>query len=70
MLTFLSRLFGKTTVKTHGLAQFQAQRAKVEILEMEDVLFHLNSAVLLPSKPAGKSSKDGASDKELKKRAR
>ncbi|HDL02537.1 MAG TPA: hypothetical protein ENH25_00230 [candidate division Zixibacteria bacterium] len=68
MLTFLSRLFGKTTVKTHGLAQFQAQRAKVEILEMEDVLFHLNSAVLLPSKPAGKSSKDGASDKELKKK--
>ena len=68
MFTFLSRLFGKTTVNTHGLAQFQAQRAKVEILEMEDVLFHLNSAVMLPAKPAGKSSKDGAADKDRKKK--
>jgi hypothetical protein len=68
MLTFLSRLFGKIIINTSGLAQFQAQRAKVEILEMEDVLFHLNSVVLLPSKPAGKSSKDGSSDKKLKKK--
>lgn len=66
MKNFLSRLFGKNKVVSHSLASFQAMRSKVEILEMEDVLFHLNSAVILPSKPAGKSSSQGAKDRELK----
>lgn len=66
MKNFLSRLFGKNIAYSHSLASFQAQRAKVEILEMEDVLYHLNSAVMLPSAPAGKSSSQGASDEQLK----
>ncbi len=40
--------------------RFQHQLVPVQILEMEDVLFHLNSAVLMPSRPAGKSSTDGS----------
>ncbi|PKK84998.1 MAG: hypothetical protein CVT49_00205 [candidate division Zixibacteria bacterium HGW-Zixibacteria-1] len=66
MKNFLSRLFGKNIAYSHSLVSFQAQRVKVEILEMEDVLYHLNSAVMLPSAPAGKSSSQGASDKQLK----
>jgi hypothetical protein len=35
---------------------------KVHILEMEDVLFHLDSAVMMPDAPAGKSSTQGTTD--------
>ncbi len=34
----------------------------VTIAEMEDVLFHLNSAVLMPEAPSGKSSEQGTED--------
>jgi hypothetical protein len=45
---------GRTTRYQHSLVP-------VQILEMEDVLFHLNSAVLMPDRPAGRSSSDGSS---------
>lgn len=32
---------------------------KIDVLEMEDVLFHLNSAVMMPDNPQGKSSTQG-----------
>jgi len=34
----------------------------VHILEVEDVLFHLNSAVMMPARPSGDSSSDGTED--------
>ncbi|MCB2229517.1 hypothetical protein KQH82_02295 [bacterium] len=49
----LTGVSGRTSV-------FQHRLVPVQILEMEDVLFHLNSAVLMPDRPAGKSSDDGA----------
>ncbi len=36
----------------------------VQILEMEDVLFHLDSAVMMPAKPEGRSSSDGVGDND------
>jgi hypothetical protein len=42
-----------------GKNQFQLELIKVYILEMEDVLFHLNSAVMMPKAPEGASSTDG-----------
>lgn len=34
----------------------------ISILEMEDVLFHHDSAVMMPGKPIGKSAQDGTQD--------
>ncbi len=68
---------GKSSVNTlakknagisHDKMSLQAQRAKVDILEMEDVLFHLNSAVFLPDKPQGASSSQGDKDSALQKK--
>ena len=47
-------------VVSGSLSEFHLKRASVHILEMEDVLFHLNSAVMMPSAPAGKSSTQGS----------
>jgi hypothetical protein len=46
-------------VPTHDEVAVVLRRIPVAILEMEDVLFHLNSAVMMPSAPAGASSHDG-----------
>ena len=55
---FLSRI-GATT----GLPNtFYHRLLTVHILEMEDVLFHLDSAVMMPAKPEGRSSSDGTTD--------
>ena len=40
-------------------AVVQLKRLPVGILEMEDVLFHLNSAVMMPENPEGPSATDG-----------
>ena len=46
-------------VLTHHKLKAELKPAKYKILEFEDVLFHLNSAVMMPASPEGKSSKDG-----------
>ena len=35
---------------------------QVRIIEFEDVLFHLNSCVMMPARPSGVSSQDGSDD--------
>ncbi len=47
---------------TGGENRLQMRRIRVRILEMEDVLFHLNSAVMMPCGPQGVSSTDGTDD--------
>ncbi|SYZ72860.1 hypothetical protein TRIP_C20975 [Candidatus Zixiibacteriota bacterium] len=68
MTKSINTLAKKNLATTHEKYSEQVKRAKVEILEMEDVLFHLNSAVMLPDKPEGKSSSQGDKDKELDKK--
>lgn len=52
-------------VPTNRLVNCTIVRSKCHILEMEDVLFHLNSAVLMPENPENTSS-GNASEKQLK----
>lgn len=40
----------------------QIQPVEVHVLEMEDVLFHHNSAVMMPARPSGRSAADGTQD--------
>ena len=47
------------TGKTHELL---LKKIDMHILEIEDVLFHHNSAVMMPENPAGKSAEDGTTD--------
>ncbi len=42
--------------------EIQLQRIFIRILEMEDVLFHLNSCVMMPEAPGGPSSSEGAQE--------
>ncbi|MFQ5498509.1 MAG: OmpA family protein [Candidatus Zixiibacteriota bacterium] len=53
-------LLGKTPTVSHHKCEIILKRINVHILEMEDVLFHLNSAVLMPAAPKGKSAKQGS----------
>ncbi|MCX6577410.1 MAG: hypothetical protein NTV82_13590 [Candidatus Aminicenantes bacterium] len=53
-------LLGKVFTYSHQTYEFTLRRVQVYILEMEDVLFHHNSAVMMPENPKGKSSKDGS----------
>lgn len=46
---------GTPTTYTH-------EQIEVQILEMEDVLFHLDSAVMMPERPEGQSSTQGVGD--------
>lgn len=55
-------LISKLGLKTGGKAQINLRRVRAYILEMEDVLFHYNSAVMMPDKPEGASSTDGTTD--------
>ncbi len=50
------------SVPTSTSSEATVKDAVINILEMEDVLFHLDSAVMMPDKPAGKSSTDGTED--------
>jgi hypothetical protein len=53
-------LIGKFDVFSHGSWEITLEAISVHILEMEDVLFHHNSAVMMPENPQGASSQDGA----------
>ncbi|MFW6221828.1 MAG: OmpA family protein, partial [Fibrobacterota bacterium] len=45
----------------------QIEKSTVHLLEMEDVLFHLNSAVMMPENPEGPSSRnDKPSESQLR----
>ncbi len=55
---FLLRLGARTGTPT----TFVHHRLQVDILEMEDVLFHLDSAVMMPERPSGASSSEGVGD--------
>ena len=50
---------GKSSAVTNSKTEVILKRSKIYILEMEDVLFHLNSAVMMPENPQGKSSTQG-----------
>ena len=56
------QLLGKSSAFSHGSWEIILKLINVYILEMEDVLFHHNSAVMMPESPAGKSSADGSED--------
>ena len=50
---------GKSSALTSKKNEVILKLVKMHILEMEDVLFHLNSAVMMPENPQGKSSTQG-----------
>ena len=50
---------GKSSALTSKNNEVILKLVKMHILEMEDVLFHLNSAVMMPENPQGKSSTQG-----------
>lgn len=59
---------GKSSAITNRKNEVILKMVKMHILEMEDVLFHLNSCVVMPENPQGKSSSDGnmeSSDESL-----
>lgn len=58
----LGKLKRKNPVRTGGRREFRLIRPEVKVVEMEDVLFHFNSCVLMPSAPEGKSSGQGSED--------
>ena len=66
---FFRNLLGKTSAFSHTKWEIVLKLAKVHILEMEDVLFHSNSAVMMPENPKGKSSKKDkdSSDSDVRK---
>jgi hypothetical protein len=45
--------------RTGGFLDLVLKKVDMHILEMEDVLFHLNSAVMMPERPKGASSTQG-----------
>ncbi len=59
---------GKSSAVTSRKNEIILKFVKVDILEMEDVLFHLNSSVMMPENPKGKDANDGnmpANDESL-----
>lgn len=59
----LRDILGYSSSFTSKTTEIRLKSLGMHILEMEDVLFHLNSAVMMPESPSGKSSADGvASD--------
>jgi hypothetical protein len=52
-------VIGDVSTSSHCFWDIVLKKINVHILEMEDVLFHHNSAVMMPENPAGKSSRDG-----------
>ncbi len=59
--SFQEMLKGKESDTTVS-PEFKLEPVEVLMLEMEDVLFHLDSAVMMPERPKGKSSTDGTED--------
>jgi hypothetical protein len=59
--SFHEMLGGKDTDTTVS-PEFKLEPVEVLMMEMEDVLFHLDSAVMMPERPKGKSSSDGTED--------
>ncbi|HBC47045.1 MAG TPA: hypothetical protein DCZ43_08365, partial [candidate division Zixibacteria bacterium] len=57
--TIFRDLLAGQMLLTGAASDFTLQPITVHILEMEDVLFHLNSAVMMPYSPAGPSSTQG-----------
>ncbi len=55
-------MIGGKDADTTVFPEFELDPAEVLMLEMEDVLFHLDSAVMMPERPQGKSSSDGAAE--------
>ncbi len=67
-LNTMRTIMGTSSAITHHTNIVTLNRIKIYILEMEDVLFHLNSAVMMPENPEGESSSDsgGGSDDQEK----
>jgi len=59
LLATFKQLLGLAPTRTGDPAEIQLQRIEMGILEMEDVLFHLNSCVMMPEAPEGPSSEQG-----------
>ena len=59
---------GKSSALTSRDNEVILKLVKMHILEMEDVLFHLNSAVMMPENPQGESSTQGggAGEEQIK----
>ena len=55
-------ILGKSSTFSNHTCEITLKKIEVHILEMEDVLFHHNSAVMMPENPAGESSQDGTED--------
>jgi hypothetical protein len=55
----------KRAILTGSPAELTLRRPLVKVAEMEDVLFHLDSCVVLPTEPKGISSQDAVSDAEM-----
>lgn len=52
-------------VLTGSSADLVLRRPLVKVVEMEDVLFHLDSCVVMPSDPKGASSQDAVADPDI-----
>lgn len=52
---------GKSAFTSNKKNEIVLKKVEMHILEMEDVLFHLNSCVMMPENPQGASSSDGNS---------
>jgi hypothetical protein len=61
-LNTMRMILGTSSVISSHKNIITVNRLKVYLLEMEDVLFHLNSAVMMPKAPGGKSAADGTED--------
>ena len=55
-----------TSSTTHGKTETTVKKINVSILEMEDVLFHHNSAVMMPESPIEEPDEDKGTEKQEK----
>ncbi len=51
-----------TAAVAHGTVSYSLKPVYLSVVEMEDVLFHLDSAVMMPENPSGKGSQQGTTD--------
>jgi len=61
-LPILGRLCGTTSVISHRLNSVVLEKMKMRVVEMEDVLFHLDSAVFMPENPEAKKNENDKGD--------
>jgi hypothetical protein len=64
-LQSLGQLRRRQSILTGSPADLILRKPLVKVVEMEDVLFHFDSCVVVPNDPEGVSSKDAASDEEM-----